>query len=129
MCRNSTFGKIRNKSIKGVFRPEDSRSRKEKSRRPTGGPHLAQARAHPWPRLGVVWPPVWPPDLPFGLYPPFDLKTPKIGSDFEKEFCSAAAIPKPQIGIRSLRSGTLPGWGIGGDHHRHHHQCLFINHP
>src|SRR4051812_24639995 len=57
MCRNSTFGKIRNKSIKGVFQPEDSRSRKEKSRRLTGGPHLAQARAHPWTRLGVVWPP------------------------------------------------------------------------
>src|SRR4051812_9688637 len=56
MCRNPTFGKIRNKSIKDVFQPEDSRSRKEKSRRPTGGPHLAQARAYPWPRLGVVWP-------------------------------------------------------------------------
>src|SRR3954470_8493180 len=57
MCRDLTFGKIRNKSIKYVFQPEDSRSQKEKSRRPTGGPHLAQARAHPWPRLGVVWPP------------------------------------------------------------------------
>src|SRR4051812_42212616 len=109
MCRNSTFGKIRNKSTKGVFPPKDSRSRKEKSRRPTGGPHLAQARPH----LGRAWGwcghPVWPPDLSFGLFTPYDLKTPNIGPDYEKEFCSAAAIPKPQIGIRSLRSGTLPG--------------------
>ena len=57
MCRNPTFGKSWNKSIKVIFPPEDPRSQKEKSRRPTGGPHLCQARAHPWPRLGVVWPP------------------------------------------------------------------------
>src|SRR3954466_3827262 len=108
MCRKSTFGKTRNTSIKVVFQPEDSRSRKEKSRKPTGGPHLAQARAHPWSRLGWCGHPVWPSDLSFGLFTPYNLKTPNIARDYEKEFRSAAAVPKPQIGIRSLRSGTLP---------------------
>ena len=36
--------------------PEDSRSQKGKSRGATGGPHPAQARVTPWPRLGQVWP-------------------------------------------------------------------------
>src|SRR3954449_4827282 len=108
MCRNSNFGKIRNKAIKSVFEPEDSRSRKENIRRPTG--------AHTWPRraptLGCAWRwcghPVWPPDSSFGLKTPYNLKTPKIVGDDEKEFRSAATVPKPKIGIRSLRSGTLP---------------------
>ena len=56
MCRNSTFEESRSNSIKDVFQPEDARSQKEKSRRPTGGPHPLQARVHPWPRLGGVWP-------------------------------------------------------------------------
>src|SRR3954469_23305669 len=130
MCRNSTFGKIRNKAIKSFFEPEDPRSRKEKIRKPTGGPHLAQARPYPGPCLGGGGgPPVWPPDSSFGLKTPYNLKTPKIVGDDEKEFRSTATVPKPKIGIRSLCSGTLPGRGIGGDHHRHHHQRLSINHP
>src|SRR3954465_4165114 len=108
MCRNSSFGKIRNKAIKNVFEPEDPRSQKEKCRRPTGGPHLAQARPHPGPRLGGCGHPVWPQDSSFGLKTPYNLKTPKIVEEDEKEFRSAATVPKPKIGIRSLRSGTLP---------------------
>src|SRR3954452_989921 len=93
--------------------------------------------AHTWPRraptLGRAWGwcghPVWPLDPSFGQKTPYNLKTPKIVEEDEKEFRSAAAVPKPKIGIRSLRSGTLPGRGIGEDHHRHHHQRLSINHP
>jgi hypothetical protein len=51
---------------------------------------------------------VCPPDSSFGLKLPYNLKTPKIVGDDEKEFRSAATVPKPKIGIRSLRSGTLP---------------------
>src|SRR3954447_5169650 len=65
----------------------------------------------------------------FDLKLPYNLKTPKIVGDDEKEFRSAATFPKPKIGIRSLRSGTRPERGIGRDHHRHHHQRLSINHP
>src|SRR3954452_11789380 len=108
MCRNLTFRKIRNKSIKSVFELEESRSQKEKCRRPTGGPHLSQARPHPGPRLGGCGHPVCPPDSSFGLKSPYNLKTPKIVGDDEKEFRSATTVPKPKIGIRSLYSGTLP---------------------
>ena len=39
--------------------PEDGGSPKESRRGATGWPHLVQARAHPWPRLDMVWVP-WP---------------------------------------------------------------------
>src|SRR4051812_9136125 len=98
-------------------------------RRKAEGPRGAHTMPRRGPTLGRAWGwcghPVWSPDLPFGLFTPYDLKTPKIDGDLQREFRSAAAIPKPQIGIRSLRSGTLPGWGIGGDHH----QRFSINHP
>src|SRR3954468_13652995 len=101
MCRNPTFGKIRNKSIKVFFNRKTHGAGRKRAEGPRG--------AHTWPRrgptLGRAWAwgghPVWPPDLSFGLFTPYDLKTPKIDRDYEKEFLSAAAIPKPQIGIRS----------------------------
>ena len=102
-------------------------------RRRAEGPRGAHTLSRRGPTLGRAYEgcghPVWPPDLPFGLYTPSTLKTPRIGSDFQREFRFAAAILKPQIGIRSLCSGTLLGRGIGGDHHCHHHQRLSINHP
>src|SRR3954452_21687904 len=72
--------------------------------------------AHTWPRcaptLGRAWGwcghPVWPPDPSFGQKTPYNLKTPKIVGDDEKEFRSATTVLKPKIGIRSLHSGTLP---------------------
>ena len=64
---------------------------------------------------GGCGPPGHPLDLSFGLHKASDLKTSGGSIVFQKEFRSSAAIPKPQIGIRSLCSGTLPGRGIGGD--------------
>ena len=32
-------------------------------------------------------------------------------------------------GDQKFCSGTLPGWGFGGDYHHRHHHRLSINHP
>ena len=67
------FAELKREKAKVNILPEDSQSQKEKCRRPMRGPHLCQARVHPWPRLGVVWPPCVAPEPPlqtiYSIYP------------------------------------------------------------
>ena len=59
---------------------------------------------------------------------PFDLKTEGDSTIAPETLQNAAATENP-ISDQKLRSGTLPGRGIGGDHRRHRHRCFSIDHP
>ena len=129
LCRNSTFGEKSRKIGKPIIFTEDSRSQKMECRRALGGPDMAQARPSHWPRLACVWCPQAPPRSPLAA----------ISSSWRETYGGFEAFPgrsplrchhaKPYSGDQKLRSGTLPGRGIGGDHRHRHHQHLSINHP
>ena len=92
------------------------------------GPHTIRRRG-PGGARAALWcgPLGWPPTPPFGLLIGFDLKTHGEKSKSPETLQRAATSRNSVSGARSLRSGTPPGRGIGGDLHRHHRQRLSIN--
>ena len=75
------------------------------------------------------------PDTPsvslFAYKKPSNLKT--LGGGGVRRFSKRSSAPPPPPDStkqhQKLRSGTLPGRGIGGDHHHHHHHRFSIDHP
>ena len=129
MCRNSTFGKNPRKIGKHLSFPGNSRSQKTKCRRAWRGPDKAQARARPgraWPVSGRLRHFL---GLPSRLYEARDVKLTGGFEVFPERSPLRRHHQKPYSGDQKLRSGTLPGRGIGGDHRHHHHRRLSINHP
>jgi hypothetical protein len=94
------------------------------------GPHTLGRRGPGGARAALVCGGLgWPPTPSFGLLIAFDLKTHGEKSKSPETLQNAATSRNSVAGARSLRSGTPPGRGIGGDHRHHHRQRLSIDQP
>ena len=92
------------------------------------GPHTIRRRGLGGGRAALWCGPLGRPPTPsFGLYIAFDLKTHGEKSKSPESLQNAATSRNSVSGARSLRSGTPPGRGIGGDHRHHHHRRLSID--
>ena len=92
------------------------------------GPHTIRRRGLGGARAALWCGPLGRPPTPsFGLFIGLDLKTQEGKSKSPETLQNAATSRNSVAGARSLRSGTPPGRGIGGDLHRHHRQRLSIN--
>jgi hypothetical protein len=91
-------------------------SPKESQRQTKGQPHHRVARATPWPRHQVVWPPGPPPVI--SLPPIYSLcqENPKASNTFPQNILQAAAIVDPSSG--GSRSSSRHPTGEGNHHWR-----------
>ena len=100
------------------------------SREEARGPHTLGRRGPGGGRAALACGPLGRPPTPsFGLLNAFDLKTHGEKSKSPETLQNAATSRNSVSGARSLRSGTPPGRGIGGDHRHHHHRRLSIDQP
>ena len=120
---------LRRSALPGNYRkvpilPEDGESQKGSRRRATMGPHHAQARAHLWPRLGVVRRP-WPTSgVPLRrTSSPRNPKTRRIIEGIFRRLCGT----KNNRERKALRQGEIcrgNSFPEGGKHrHRHRHRA------
>ena len=119
-AENQLSGKILEKMAKSIFYPKTHGYR----RRNEGGLRGAHTMAWREPGLaaqGQVWPPRSPPRVP--LSPIYCLCIEKIEGFvvFPERVPLLRRHQKPQLGDQTLRPGTLPARGFGGDHHHFHH--------
>ena len=100
------------KNYRNSKRPEDPGSQKERRRRATRWPHLAQARSRP----GRAWGGEPTSDTAsrrlFAYKMPPDLKLTEESASIHETFRSSAAVTDKIRGTESLCFGTLPGRGI-----------------
>jgi hypothetical protein len=105
----------RNES-RSSYLPDTKTEAEERRRRTKGQPHHRVARATPWPRHQVVWPPGPPPDI---ALPPINSlwwENPKETNTFPWNILQAAAVVVPRSG-RSRSSSRHPA-GEGNHHQR-----------
>ena len=94
------------------------------------GPHTIGRRGPGGARAALWCGPLGRPPTPsFGLFIGLDLKTHGEKGKSPETLQNAATSRNSVAGARSLRSGTPPGRGIGGDHRHHHHRRLSIDQP
>jgi hypothetical protein len=86
-------------------------SPEERRRRTKGQPHHRVARATPWPRHQVVWPPGTPPDIALPPINSLRWENPKETNTFHETYCKSSPSSRDWEGPEALL-GTLPKRGI-----------------
>jgi hypothetical protein len=93
------------------------RSPEERRRRTKGQPHHRVARATPWPRHQVVWPPGPPPDIAPPPINSLQWENPKGTNTFLENILQATTVVVPRAG--GSRSSFQHPAGEGNHHRRH----------